>query len=86
MKFEIIAPVLTVLVLGFGTAHQIYLIVKIGNSDQLSLPKTGLGLLIGLVWLFYGIEVGSVFIIACNAFTVSLGLALMAVIYRYRRK
>jgi uncharacterized protein with PQ loop repeat len=86
LKFEVIAPVLTVIILGIGTAHQIYLIVKLNNSDQLSLLKTALGLLIGVVWLCYGIEVRSPFIIACNVVTVSLGIALMMVIYRFRRR
>jgi len=84
MDYKMLAPVMTMILIAFGGGHQIYLIWKKKNSDQISIIKTAFGLANGFAWIMYGSQLDNPYLHACNYVAAVFGLSLFAAVLVYR--
>jgi len=79
------APLLSLICLIVGMAHQIKVILEKGNSDELSLPRIILAVVSGIVWIFYGLEINNQWMVALNIAGIFMNAVLILVIWHLRK-
>ena len=79
------APLLSLICLIVGMAHQIKVILEKGNSDELSLPRIILAVVSGIVWIFYGLEINNQWMVVLNIAGIFMNAVLILVIWHLRK-
>ncbi|MBI3046028.1 MAG: hypothetical protein HYY86_00575 [Candidatus Harrisonbacteria bacterium] len=80
-----LAPLLSLICLIVGMAHQIKLILEKGYSDELSLPRIILVIVSGIVWIFYGLEINNQWMVALNIAGIFMNTVLISIIWHLRK-
>lgn len=81
----IAAPLVSLICLVVGMAHQIRIILTKGYSEELSIPRIFLGIFSGIIWALYGFEIKNDWLIALNVAGIIMNLALVSIIYYLRK-
>ena len=93
----IIAPLMSLIAMVIGMAHQINIILEVGQEgltreditrrlDILSIPRILLGIATSIVWIFYGLQINNHSISSLNFLAVILNICLIAVIRKVKKR
>lgn len=82
----IIAPMLASASVVFGVGCQIRLIIKKQASDQVALLPSVFAILVSIVWVLYGQEIGNQWVERSSILNLLCSLALLITILVYRKR
>ena len=83
---RVIAPMLASASVLFGVGSQIRLIIKKQASDQVSLLPSIFPILVSVIWMLYGHEIGNQWIVRSSILNLFCSLSLLIIILVYRKK
>ncbi|GEM_PF-3420565 len=97
MLLEILAPLVTLITMIIGMAHQIKIILEIDRKilsreeinrrlDILSTPRIFLGIIASTIWIMYGMQIRNYYMLTMNVVGIVLNVCLIYVIWSVRKK